>query len=78
MRVPTPLLSASEPGTARSVCRAALSAGCSQLTAEIWGKVLRGRVAGRVVLIENSKVGGAAQYGLSVGEFQGETNRGKR
>jgi len=30
------------------------------------------------VLIENSKVGGAAQYGLSVGEFQGETNRGKR
>jgi hypothetical protein len=39
---------------------------------------LRGRVAGRVVLIEDSTVVGAAQYGLSVGEFQGETNRGKR
>src|SRR5690349_5551988 len=38
----------SKPGTERSVCSAARSAGCSHVTGAIWVRILRGRAAGRV------------------------------
>src|SRR5262245_533589 len=46
-------MTSSTPGTALSACRAARSAGCSQVTAEIWGRVWRGLGAGRDVIVRS-------------------------
>src|SRR2546425_3548977 len=56
---PTFFTTSSKPGTERSVCSAARSAGCSQVTGAIPVRILRGRSAGTPVgsLMECSCVG---------------------
>src|SRR4029077_6370838 len=45
------LTTSSNPGTDRSVCSAARSAGCSHDTGAIWVSILRGRAAGNVASV---------------------------
>src|SRR6266516_6132817 len=45
------LTTSSNPGTERSVCSAARSAGCSHDTGAIWVSILRGRAAGNVASV---------------------------